>query len=87
MINNSCCHYIDKENRKSQEYFKCLNCGYEINADLNASINIKNRLSVNVLRERYLEINNETHQYVPIKYKHKEFIDDYKNFINNTYFN
>lgn len=83
----SCCHYIDKENRKSQENFKCINCGYEINADLNASINIKNRLSVNVLRERYLEINNETHQYVPIKYKHKEFIDDYKNLINNTYFN
>lgn len=83
----SCCHYIDKENRKSQENFKCLNCGFEINADLNASINIKNRLSVNVLRERYLIIDENTHQYIPIKYKHKEFVDDYKNLINNMYFN
>lgn len=83
----SCCHYIDKENRKSQENFKCLNCGFEINADLNASINIKNRLSVNVLRERYLIIYENTHQYIPIKYKHKEFVDDYKNLINNMYFN
>ena len=36
----SCCHYIDKENRKSQENVKCLNCGFEINADLNAACNI-----------------------------------------------
>ncbi len=34
------CGYKDKENRQNQEKFKCLNCGFELNADHNASINI-----------------------------------------------
>ncbi|UEL48302.1 RNA-guided endonuclease InsQ/TnpB family protein [Terrisporobacter hibernicus] len=34
------CGHTDKENRQSQEKFKCLNCGFELNADHNASINI-----------------------------------------------
>lgn len=37
------CNHINKENRKSQAEFKCLKCGYEANADLNASINIARR--------------------------------------------
>jgi IS605 OrfB family transposase len=37
------CGYISKENRKTQEKFLCVKCGYEINADYNASINIMNR--------------------------------------------
>jgi putative transposase len=36
----SCCGHTEKENRKSQELFKCLNCGYEENADVNAAKNI-----------------------------------------------
>lgn len=34
------CGYIDKENRETQEKFICKKCGFEINADHNASINI-----------------------------------------------
>lgn len=37
------CGYIDKENRKTQETFCCVKCGYEANADYNASVNISNR--------------------------------------------
>lgn len=40
----SCCGYIDKDNRpkdeKGQAFFKCLQCGKELNADFNASQNI-----------------------------------------------
>lgn len=37
------CGDIRKENRKRQGYFKCKNCNYQINADLNAAINIADR--------------------------------------------
>ena len=40
----SLCNYIDKGNRKTQEKFSCLRCGYSANADYNASINIRNRI-------------------------------------------
>ena len=46
------CGCIDKENRKTQESFVCVNCGHSDNADHNASINIKNRFTVNVLRNQ-----------------------------------
>lgn len=35
------CHHISKENRRTQSVFKCVACGLEMNADLNAAINIK----------------------------------------------
>ena len=34
------CGHIDKENRQTQEKFKCTVCGFELNADHNAAINI-----------------------------------------------
>ena len=34
------CGYIYRGNRKSQSVFLCRQCGYELNADLNGSINI-----------------------------------------------
>ncbi|EKI4464059.1 transposase [Staphylococcus pseudintermedius] len=34
------CGYIDKESRKSQEKFECVNCGHKTNADLNAARNL-----------------------------------------------
>lgn len=34
------CGNIDKENRKTQAYFECTACGFTVNADINASINI-----------------------------------------------
>jgi putative transposase len=36
----SVCGYTSSENRKSQEHFACVKCGYETNADLNAARNI-----------------------------------------------
>ena len=34
------CHYTHKDNRKTQEDFVCISCGFSINADLAGSINI-----------------------------------------------
>jgi len=34
------CGHLNKSNRKDQAHFKCLECGYEVNADFNASVNI-----------------------------------------------
>ncbi|MCK4855804.1 MAG: transposase, partial [Bacteroidales bacterium] len=36
----SCCSHTSKENRPSQAVFRCLACGYEENADVNAAKNI-----------------------------------------------
>ena len=49
------CGCIDDENRTSQEEFSCIECGFENNADFNAAINIKNRVSVTVLRSKLLK--------------------------------
>lgn len=37
------CHYIDKNNRKTQSEFICIECGLILNADENAAINILGR--------------------------------------------
>jgi IS605 OrfB family transposase len=37
----SSCGHIHKRNRLTQSLFRCRECGYELNADLNASCNIK----------------------------------------------
>ena len=34
------CGHVDKENRKTQAQFECVKCGFKLNADHNASINI-----------------------------------------------
>lgn len=39
----SSCGHVSKKNRKTQSHFKCVECGYKDNADLNASKNIKSR--------------------------------------------
>ena len=49
------CGCIDKENRKDQEHFECVECGYKANADLNASRNIRNRVAEAVLRHELLK--------------------------------
>jgi IS605 OrfB family transposase len=38
----SCCGHVDKNSRIKEE-FLCTSCGYEIDADINASVNILNR--------------------------------------------
>lgn len=37
------CGHVAKENRESQAVFKCVECGYEANADVNAAMNILGR--------------------------------------------
>ncbi|MDB1433401.1 transposase [Bifidobacterium adolescentis] len=37
------CGYVTKENRDSQAVFRCVECGYEANADVNAAENILDR--------------------------------------------
>jgi putative transposase len=36
----SCCGVIDKKSRISQSKFVCVHCGYTLNADINAALNI-----------------------------------------------
>ncbi len=38
------CHEINSIRPKKAGFFKCLNCGYSCNADLNASFNLRNRV-------------------------------------------
>ena len=49
------CGCLDDENRPSQETFECIECRHSDNADINAAINIKNRVTVTVLRESLLK--------------------------------
>ncbi len=37
------CHFQHRSNRRSQSLFKCRECGYTLNADLNASYNIREK--------------------------------------------
>ncbi|MCL4330088.1 MAG: RNA-guided endonuclease TnpB family protein, partial [Candidatus Thermoplasmatota archaeon] len=41
------CHVIDNRNRPERSRFRCISCGLEGEADLIASINIRNRAAVN----------------------------------------
>lgn len=49
------CGCIEDENRPAQEEFSCIECGHENNADVNAAINIKNRVCEAVLRDKLLK--------------------------------
>jgi len=52
------CGCIEYENRPNQETFECVECHHSSNADFNASINIRNRVSVAVLRKSLLKQND-----------------------------
>lgn len=52
------CGCISKNNRKTQEVFKCIKCNYSQNADFNSAHNIKDRLLLDVLRVKTLKNNN-----------------------------
>jgi transposase len=49
------CGCIEDENRPNQETFECIKCGHEDNADVNAAVNIRNRVAVTVLQQRLLK--------------------------------
>ena len=58
------CGCIEDENRPNQETFECVECHHSSNADFNASINIRNRVSVAVLRKSLLK-QNDNGTYTP----------------------
>ncbi len=39
----SACNHCERANRRSQSEFRCVHCGFELNADINAARNIKAR--------------------------------------------
>jgi len=65
------CGYVSDENRKTQESFLCVECGYENNADRNAAINIQNRVVEDVLRSKLLKY-NKFQELVPLKMKKED---------------
>ncbi len=74
------CGCIDRNNRKNQETFSCIECGYKINADTNASINIKNRISIDYLRNNLMKYDEEYNGYRAIRKFYKpEYIELYSN--------
>ena len=66
------CGTIADENRLTQESFCCVKCGHSDNADHNAAVNIRNRVS-GAVRLKLLK-QNEDGTYVPIKNLKKETI-------------
>ena len=73
------CKNVDKNNRNSQEQFRCQHCGYTANADYNASINIRQRYISNVLKQK-LHLFDQFGRLIPKKLKKekvKELILDY----------
>ena len=62
------CGYISKDNRPTQEQFKCVNCQHEINADVNASKNLELRYT-NVLLKSKLHTLDEFGRMIPRKFK------------------
>lgn len=78
----SCCGYVSKDNRKTQEEFKCQNCGFEHNADFNASLNILDRFYDNELTILEDEM-KETKKPKIMKYKEiKKILNDRATIIN-----
>lgn len=74
------CGYISKDNRLTQEQFKCVNCQHIDNADINASKNLELRYT-NVLLKSKLHILDEFGRMIPKKFK-KEVV---KKILTNPY--
>ena len=68
------CGCIADENRPNQETFECVECGHIDNADHNASVNIKNRVTVTVLRDSLLK-RLDNGAYEPRKLKREKVKD------------
>lgn len=80
------CGCIEDENRPNQETFECIECDYKSNADFNAAINIRNRVSEAVLRKALLkQLDNGA--YEPRKLKRekvKEALLSFRRSLQNT---
>ncbi len=68
------CGSISEENRKSQENFKCIDCGYTINADKNATDNMIHRVVSKKLCEKLLK--RSADGYVPnTRVRHDQLLE------------
>ena len=77
------CGCIDDDNRKTQEAFKCVQCGHEANADINAALNIANRVGITVLCKTLLK-QSDNGTYLPKlmkRWKVKEVLLSFRNSI------
>ena len=62
------CGSISRDNRKDQKHFECTECRHSANADLNASINLRNRFTSDVLKSE-LHVQDEFNRLIPKKLK------------------
>ena len=78
------CGHISKNNRITQEIFCCENCYHNDNADINAAINIKNRVAIKNYKNNLMKLDKDFKGYKgKIYIKKEEYIDLVKNLKNN----
>lgn len=78
------CGHINKDNRITQEVFCCENCFHNNNADINAAINIKNRMFIKEYKNLLMKFDKEFNGYKGKVYiKKEEYEDSVKNLKNN----
>ena len=78
------CGHISKNNRPTQEIFCCEKCFHNENADVNAAINIKNRVEIKQYRKELMKLDKDFKGYKgKIYVKKEEYIDLVKNLKNN----
>lgn len=75
------CNYLHEDNRKGKNFI-CNVCGYEDDADVNASVNIKNRAfdkEVNQITEKYRYTKHKRHQELKKLYhkRHNEWLKEH----------
>ena len=78
------CGRINKDNRITQEIFYCENCFHNNNADINAAINIKNRVFIKEYKSALMKFDKEFNGYKGKVYiKKEEYEELVKNLKNN----
>ena len=78
------CGHINKNNRITQEIFCCEKCFHNNNADINAAVNIKNRVFIKEYKKSLMKFDKEFNGYKGKVYiKKEEYIDLVKNLKNN----
>ena len=78
------CGHINKSNRITQEIFYCENCFHNNNADINAAINIKNRVFIKEYKSALMKFDKEFNGYKGKVYiKKEEYEELVKNLKNN----
>ena len=78
------CGHINKNNRITQEIFCCEKCFHNNNADINAAVNIKNRVFIKEYRKSLMKFDKEFNGYKgKIYIKKEEYEELVKNLKNN----